>query len=138
MDAARRGATLRHDTRSIKIFLQKSNTAQLSIATEDVPYGFSLGLIDHDAALADVVTERNEATHPHAFTLGGGDLVADPLAGYLPFELGERQQYIERQAPHRSCGIELLGYGHEGHAVSIEELDHLGEVGQRAGQPVDL
>ena len=53
-------------------------------------------------------------------------------------ELSEGEQHIERQPPHRAGGIELLGRRHERHAVGVEDLDHLGEVGERAGQPVDL
>jgi hypothetical protein len=34
--------------------------------------------------------------------------------------------------------MELLGDRDEGDAVRVEGLDHPGEVGERAGQPVDL
>ena len=37
-----------------------------------------------------------------------------------------------------SRGIELLGNGHEGDAMGVEQLDQLGEVRQGAGEPVDL
>ncbi len=36
-----------------------------------------------------VVSEGWIAAHPHAFFLGGGDLVADALAGDLALELRE-------------------------------------------------
>jgi hypothetical protein len=111
--AARRGAALRNDSLSVKVFLQKSHTAQLAITSENVLHGFSLGFVDHDAALAYVVAERNKAAHPDSSSLRRSDLVADSLAGYLPFELGERQQYVQRQSPHRSCGIELLRDGNK-------------------------
>ncbi len=62
-----------------------------------------------------LVAERDQTTHPHSLLLGGGDLVADPLARHLALELGEGQQDIERQASHRARGIELLGNRDERH-----------------------
>jgi hypothetical protein len=35
-------------------------------------------------------------------------------------------------------GVELLGDRNKRHRVRIEQLDHLGEVGQRTGQPIHL
>ena len=35
------------------------------------------------------------------------------------------------EPPHRGGGIELLGDGHERHAMGFEQLDQLGEVGER-------
>ena len=86
----------------------------------------------------DVVAERRQAAHPHALPLRGGDLVADPLAGDLALELGEGQQHVERQPAHGGRGVELLGHRDERDAAAVEHLDDLGEVAQRAGQPVDL
>ena len=40
--------------------------------------------------------------------------------------------------PHRGGRVELLSDRDERHALGVEDLDDLGEVGQRAGQPVDL
>ena len=40
--------------------------------------------------------------------LGGGDLVADALAGDPALELGEAQQQIERQPAHAAGGVECL------------------------------
>ena len=34
--------------------------------------------------------------------------------------------------------IELLRHRHEGRIVRIEDVDNLGEIGKRPGQPVDL
>jgi hypothetical protein len=34
--------------------------------------------------------------------------------------------------------LNLLGHRHERHALRIEQFDHPGEVGERAGQPVDF
>jgi len=39
---------------------------------------------------------------------------------------------------HGSSGIELLGDGNKRNGLSVEDLDHLGEVGQRSRQTVDV
>src|SRR5438128_10822465 len=54
------------------------------------------------------------------------------------FELSKGQQHIEGQPPHRARGVELLGHRHERGALGVEDLDQLGKIGERAGQPVDL
>jgi hypothetical protein len=43
-----------------------------------------------------------------------------------------------REPAHAGGGVEGLGDRHEGHAVLVEQLDQLGEVGERAGETVDL
>src|SRR5437879_4018685 len=48
------------------------------------------------------------------------------------------KQNIQGQAPHRGRCVELLRYGNEGRSPRIEDLDDLGKIGERAGQPVDL
>ena len=45
---------------------------------------------------------------------------------------------MQRQAPHRVGGVELLGDGDEGDAAGIERLDDPGEVRERAGQAIHL
>jgi hypothetical protein len=45
---------------------------------------------------------------------------------------------VEREPAHAGGGVEGLGDRHEGHAVLVEQLDQLGEVGERAGETVDL
>jgi hypothetical protein len=52
--------------------------------------------------------------------------------------LSERQQNIEGQPSHRSRRVELLGDRNKRRALGVEDLDDLGKVGKRAGQPVDL
>ena len=54
------------------------------------------------------------------------------------FELSEGEQHVEGQSSHAGRRIEGLGDGNERDAVGVEELDQLGEVGQRSGQAVDL
>ncbi len=95
-------------------------------------------LDDPQAAPIGRVAEWRGAAHPHALGLGCGDLVPDPLGGDLAFELREAQQHVEREAPHTGGGVERLGHRHERGAGLIEHLDQPGEVGERAGQTVDL
>ena len=45
---------------------------------------------------------------------------------------------MQRQAPHRVGGVELLGDGDEGDTAGIERLDDPGEVRERAGQAIHL
>jgi hypothetical protein len=45
---------------------------------------------------------------------------------------------LRGEPAHRGGGVELLGDGDERHSVRIEQFDHLGEVGQRAGQAIHL
>jgi hypothetical protein len=67
-------------------------------------------------------------SYPQPFALGSADLVANPLAGDLALELRKGQQHVEGQTAHRGRGIELLGHGHEGDAMGVEQLDQLGEI----------
>ena len=47
-------------------------------------------LLDHmERPVLDPIAERNDASHPDALPLRGGDLVPDPLTGDLALELGE-------------------------------------------------
>jgi hypothetical protein len=52
--------------------------------------------------------------------------------------VGKRQQHVQGQPAHRGGGVELLGDRDKGHAMLIEELDQFCEVGQGAGQAIDL
>ena len=101
-------------------------------------HGLRLALDDDQLSLAHRVAERRHAAHPHPLSLRGGDLVADPFPGDFALELREGQQHIEGQPSHRGGGVELLRDRDERHALGVEDLDDLGEIGQRSGQPVDL
>ena len=68
----------------------------------------------------------------------GREFVANSLANDLALELGEREQDVERQPAHRGRGVELLRDADEGHVVSLEHLDQLGEIRQRAAEAIDL
>ena len=70
----------------------------------------------------------------HCCPLGGRDLVADTLGRDLTFELGKGEQHVQRQAPHRVGGVELLGDGDEGDPAGIERLDDPGEVSMKVRQ----
>ncbi|NKA76334.1 hypothetical protein GO285_05304 [Ralstonia solanacearum] len=97
-----------------------------------------LHLVDHQLTVEHVIAQWRHAAHPHALALARRDLVADALARHLALELREGQQHVQHQPPHRRGRIELLGDRHEGHVLAFEHLDHLREVRQAAGQPVDL
>ena len=95
-------------------------------------------VVDDQLAIMQVITERHRPTHPHAFGFGCGELVPDALAGDLPLELGEGQQHIQGQPTHAGRGVEALRHADERGAAAVEDFDDLGEVGEAAGQPVDL
>ena len=95
-------------------------------------------LVDHQLPVLDAVAVGRHPAHPHALLAAGGDLVADALGRHLPLELGERQQDVQRQPPHRRGRVERLRHRDEGDLVAVEHLDQLGEVGQRAAEAVDL
>ena len=84
------------------------------------------------------IAERNGPTDPEALALGGRDLVAHPLADHLALELGKGEQHVEGKPAHAGGRVERLGDRHEGHPVFIEQVDQLREVGERAGEAVDL
>ena len=86
----------------------------------------------------EVIAERDHTAHPHAFSLGGGNLVPDSLSRHFPLKLGKGEKNIQRQPSHRCGGVELLGDGDKADALFVELLDDLGKVCQRACQPVDL
>ena len=117
---------------------QHGRRADLDEPLEDHPHRLRLGRVHHQLALLHVVSERRPSTHPHALRPRRRELVPDPLGGDLALELGERQQDVERQPAHRRGRVERLRHRHERDAVSVEHLHQLGEVGERAGQAVDL
>src|SRR6266851_9748383 len=131
-------ADLRADAISVEFLLEQPHAAELTVSREDMSHDRGFGFVYDQLTLADLVPEWHQAAHPDALALGGGDFVADALAGHLPFELRERQQDVQCKATHRSGRIELLGHGDERDAAGIEDLDHLGEIRQRAREPVHL
>ena len=65
-----------------------------------------------------VVAQRHHAADPESLAFGGGDLVADALAGDLPLELRKRQQHVQREPAHGGRGVELLGDRDERHSCA--------------------
>src|ERR1039458_8436822 len=135
LPASRSHAAFRHpdfgdDLAALQIASQEPYGTELEISLIDVFHRRGFGPIDYQPAIADVVAQRRHPAHPHSLALGGGDLVTDPLARYLAFELGEGQQDVERKSAHRGCRVELLGDRNKRNAVRVEHLDHFGEVGE--------
>jgi hypothetical protein len=132
------GSDLGADAAPMEIVLQEAHRAEFPVSAIDEANSIGLGRVHGQLAILDLVPQRGDPAHPHALALGGCDLVADALAGDLALELGERQEDVEGEPPHRGRRIELLGDGDEGHVMPVEQLDDLGEVHERAGKPVDL
>jgi len=122
----------------VELLLEGADGAQGDVDLEDVFDRLGFLLVDDEGSILDVVAQRWNAAHPHALALGGGDLVADALPCDLSLKLGKRQKHVEGEATHAAGGVELLRYRDEGDAVGIEDLDDLGEVGQRPCEAIDL
>ena len=135
---SRRDPSLAPDAGAGKLIPQGVNRLEGEVAPENVNDDAGLLLIDHQLTVAHVVAERRHAAHPHALLLGCGDLVAHALPDDLALELSKGQQDVQRQPSHAGGGVELLGDGDERHAAAVEDIDELGEVGQRARQAIDL
>src|SRR5207302_9394686 len=95
-------AAFRPKPETVGLLLDPAHAAELTIESEDAAHGLGLGRVDDERALVGVIAKRDIAAHPHALLLRRGDLVADAFAGHLPLELGQGQQHMERQAPHRA------------------------------------
>ena len=117
---------------------QPGRGAEFDETLEDMPDGLRLLRVGDQPPVLDVVAERRDTAHPQPLALAGRNLVADALAGHLALELGEGEQDVQHQPPHGGGGVELLGDRDEGHPVALEHLDHAREVGERAGEAVDL
>jgi len=126
------------DPSAVEIVCQRANRAELEIAREDDPDRLRLGWDHHDLLIHCRVAKRDRPPDPNALALGGGNLVPHPLPNQLPFELGKRQQDIEREPAHAGAGVEGLRDRHERHVMGIEQLNDLGEISERAGEPIDL
>ncbi len=138
LPATPRNFHLAHDAAVAEILRQQADAFHLQISSEDHPDRLGVGFVDHQLPVSGVVAERRCAAHPHALALGCRDLVPDALAGDLTLELGERQQDVQSQAAHGGGRIELLRHRHEGGSMAIQNLDDLGEVGERPCQSIDL
>ena len=76
-----------------QFLMQRGNALEFDIAREDMPNRLCFLAIDDKLAVDVVVPQGDDATHPHAFLLRGGDFVADTFACDFPFKLGERELY---------------------------------------------
>src|SRR5215204_163764 len=118
--------------------LEGADGAELEIAGKQAPDQARMVLDDVQRPVLDPVAERHYATHPDALLLRCSNLVSDALARDLALELSEGQQHVEGEPPHADRGVEGLGHRDERDAVLIEELDQLGEVGERSGEAIHL
>ena len=141
--AARRSARSNNSNRQPNVFgiksgLEPHHAANLKVAPEELANEFRVLLNDVKRAVFDPITEWNCATHPDASLFRGSDFVPDTLARNLALELRERKQHVEGEPSHAGGGVQSLGHRDERDVVFVEQLDELGEVGQRPCQPVDL
>src|SRR6266436_1690359 len=138
---ARKGQTADRPTAGRRIWLgreiktNKFGLDQLDVfesqkQVKDGPDGHGLGFIDGEGAVLSVVADGYPASHPHSLLLGCGDLVADPLTGDFALELRKGQKDIEGQAPHRRCGVELLGDRDERDTCRVEDFDDFRDIRQ--------
>jgi hypothetical protein len=61
----------------------------ISVEAIQVTDQLSFFRVHEQLPLFQVIAERSNATHPHTFALGGGDLGANSFSRHLPLELGE-------------------------------------------------
>ncbi len=118
--------------------LQRANGSQFKIEIEDQAHDRRLLLVHMEFALAEPIAEGHNPAHPQSLLLRRCDLVANALARDLALELGERQQHVEGQAAHTGRGVERLRHRDEGDAMRVECLHQLGEIRERARQPINL
>jgi hypothetical protein len=123
---------------SMKILDQKPDRAEGKVAAKDGPDLLCVLLDDGELLAKALVAQGHGTADPDALALRGGDLVPHPLADHLALELGEGQEHIEGEPAHARSGVEGLRHRDEAHLMGIEGLDQLGEVGERAGQTIDL
>ncbi len=91
---------------SIQLLFETHDASRLEIAAEEGAHDLGMVVNDMQCAVLDQVAQRDNAAHPHPLLLRSGDLVSDPLARDLPFELGEGQEHVEGQASHAGRGVE--------------------------------
>jgi hypothetical protein len=96
LPAGRKYAARRMDLILAHLSGDQPNIPQFEVSREDLSYERCMVLDDLEAATVGLVTDRRDASHPHALGLGGSDLVANALCGHLTLELREAQQHVER------------------------------------------
>jgi hypothetical protein len=93
-------AAFAYDTPSTEIISQGAHRPKFKITSKDMAHGVCFRFVDDKFAFLDVVAERGLPAHPHTLPFRRGDLVADSLSRDLALELGEGEQYVEREATH--------------------------------------
>ena len=124
----------------VQLLAQLLGRADLDEAAEDVLHRPGFIRVDHQFLVlpVDVVSEDGYAAAVFSPALGGRYLVTDTLGDDLPLVLGEGDQDAEKHPAGGVGGAEVLGDRDEADTLLVEEVNHLHEVQQRAGQPVDL
>ena len=114
--------------------------AELDEPAEDVLHRLGFIRVDHELFVfpVDVVTEDGHAAAVFPPALGGRHLVPDTLGDDLPLVLGKGHQDTEKHPAGGIGGAEVLGDRDKADTLFVEHLNHLHEVEQRAGKPVDL
>src|SRR5262249_16232851 len=74
---------------------QQGCRLQLNEATEDALNTFSIGLMDNQLAVANLVSERRPSSHPDALLARGRNLIADALPNQLSLELRKSDEDVE-------------------------------------------
>ena len=110
------------------------------VEIEDSPDSGGLVLVDDqlESLRVNVVAEDGMAADPLAFAASGGDLVAGAFADQFAFELGERHEDVEHEPAHGRGRVDLLREGDKRDMMLVEDFHHLGEVEQRAAEPITL
>jgi hypothetical protein len=111
------------DTPPIELREQSAHGAELEIEAEDGADRLCFFGHDFELLIDAAIAERHGSANPEALALGRRDLVAHPLADHLALELGKREQDVVREPAYAGGGV-------GGHAVLVEQLDQLGEIGK--------
>jgi hypothetical protein len=83
----------------IKLLGQRADGAKRQITGKNRANRRGLGRDYHDLLVHRRIAEGQRAADPKAFALGGGDLVAHPLADQFPFELGKDSSTLRVSRP---------------------------------------
>src|SRR5882757_2847188 len=94
----------------IQEYFQLTDTSQPHVETKYLANCSSFALVHNQSVVNTFVSQRDHASHPHPFFLRGRNFVPYSLSSDFAFELGERQQHVERESSHRGRSIKLLGY----------------------------
>src|SRR5580704_7679128 len=75
----------RDEPARFKIVSESTNIAELQVAFKDVLDDLSFLVLQHQLALAHLVSNGRYTANPHPLAFGSGDLVADALPDDLTF-----------------------------------------------------